>query len=173
MPVLPCGLEVALLIDHIMEPDRNWFRAPDGRFWYLVPDLTANPPPFSPGDEWLQEYVTAPVPRMIDGVKQFVRVCIGLENGMMYWRGKTLVDFPKYQELSDVDLRVWREWLATDAVTRFLEAAIVKCATQAEINKDATGFAVLRMPSSNEKSQRDSGYIQAEKVIDNPLKGNN
>lgn len=170
MPTLPSGLKLALLIDHIMEPDRNWFRAPEGHFWYCVPDLAVNAPPFGPEDEGIQKYVTAPVPRTIEEVKQFVRVCLGLPNGLMYWRGETLADFPKYGVLLEEDIRIWQEWLATDAVNRFLGSAIAKCATQAEVNKDATGFAVFRRRNDSEHSKQDAEYTRVEKVIDNPLK---
>ena len=37
MPILPSGLKLALYVGHIMEPDRNWFRAPKGHFWYWSP----------------------------------------------------------------------------------------------------------------------------------------
>ena len=170
MPTLPSGLKLALLIDHIMEPDLNWFRAPEGHFWYEVPDLAVNAPPFAPDQESLQQYVTAPVPRTVDEVKAFVRVCIGLPNGMMYWRGETLADFPRYGHLSAEDLAAWQQWASSEPVTRFLESAIAKCATQAEINREARGYAKVQVSDRNCAGARDDEYISGVKVIDNPIK---
>lgn len=113
MPVLPSGLKLALLIDHIMEPDRNWFKAPANSFWLWVP-AEENPPPFSPEQVWEQVPQTAPIPSSREMMEKYVRVCIGLENGMMYWRGEMLSEFPKYGTLSEQDSIEWREWLATE-----------------------------------------------------------
>jgi len=165
MPItLPSGIELGLYIGHILEPDRNWFKAPEGHFWYGVPDLEANQPPFGPDDEWLQKYETAPVPKSRVEAEQYARVCIATADGMMFWRGETLSEFPKYGPLGKEDMKAWLEWLATDTVQNFLDKAIVRAATQAEINKEARDFVVFRV-------QREEGdWLIGQKIIDNPTR---
>jgi hypothetical protein len=122
MPVLPSGLKLALLIDHIMEPDTNWFRAPEGHFWYWAP-AEENPPPFSDKQVSENAPVTAPVPLSREAMKSYVRVCLGIEDGMMYWRGEMLSEFPKYGTLSEEDNMAWQKWLSRDDVDVFLDRA--------------------------------------------------
>lgn len=168
MPVtLPSGIELGLLIAHILGPDRNWFKAPEGHFWYGVPDLEANQPPFGPEDEWLQKYVTAPVPKSRAEVEQYVRVCIGTDDEMMYWRGETLSDFPKYGPLSKADMKTWLEWLDTDTVKNFLDKAIARAATQAEINKEAQDFVIVTVREERED------WMICQKIIDDPTSNPN
>ena len=164
VPTLPSGLELALLTDHIMEPDRNWFKAPEGHFWYWTP-ADENPPPFEPGQEWETSPTTAPIPTCREEMAQYIRVCIGLDNGMMYWRGDMLADFPTHSELSVEDLDAWNDWVNTTRVKDFLDSTIVNCQTQAEINKEATGWAV-----SHAVEHGVDGEVVCAKVIDNPLK---
>jgi len=83
VPTLPSGLKLALLTDHIMKPDRNWFRAPEEHFWYWAPTEEFTPP-FSEGEGWEGTPVTAPVPETREEMKNHVRVCIGTDDGMMY-----------------------------------------------------------------------------------------
>lgn len=165
MPTLPSGIYLALTIDHIMEPDRNWFRAPGGHFWYWTPAPEYSPP-FFPDQVWEGMPKTAPIPTSREEAAKFIRVCIGLSNGKMYWRGETLADFPLYSSLSDMDLRAWNDWVATDKVLGFIDSTIIKCQTQAAINLEASGVAIIQGAGENE-----DGKIQGYKVIDNPVKG--
>ena len=167
MPTLPSGIELALLTDHIMEPDRNWFKAPEGHFWYWTP-ADENPPPFNPDQEWEGIPTTAPVPTCREEMAQYIRVCIGLDNGMMYWRGDMLADFPLYGELSEDDLGAWNDWVNTTQVRDFLDSTIIKCQTQAVINKEASGSPVIQSVEGGI-----DGEIIGAKVIDNPLKNRN
>ena len=167
MPVLPSGLKLALLIDHIMEPDRNWFKAPENHFWLWTP-AKENRPPFSPDQVWEQVPETAPIPSSREMMEKYVRVCIGLENGMMYWRGEMLSEFPKYGALSEEDSIEWRKWLETEKVGDFLDHAIEKCKIQAAINQDATGYVVLTDVEDGE-----DGTHVGNHVVDNPLKNSN
>ena len=164
MPTLPSGIELALLIDHIMEPDKNWFKAPEGHFWYWTP-ADENPPPFEPNQVWEGMPITAPIPTSRDEMALYIRVCIGLDNGMMYWRGEMLAGFPSYTELDEDDLNTWSDWVNTAKVQGFIDSAIIKCQTQAEINREATGSAVLQVTEGES-----NGKIKGTKVIDNPLK---
>ena len=90
---------------------------------------------------------------------------IGLDNGMMYWRGEMLSEFPKYGSLSEEDSAEWRKWLETVPVKEFLDSAIIKCQQQAEINKDARGYAVV-----SEVENSDNGYLLGNKLIDDPTR---
>lgn len=166
MPTLPSGMKVALLIDHIMEPDINWFKATEGHFWYWTP-AEENLPPFSPEDKFENVPTTAPVPETTESISKYIRVCIGLDNGNMYWRGEMLNDFPKYGSLSKEDTIFWQEWLDTDDVVNFLNSAIQKCKTQSTVNKQASGYAVIQSC----ENQVD-GQIIGKKVIVNPYEKN-
>ena len=144
MPTLPSGLRLALDTRHIMEPTTNWFRAPEGHFWYWTPDASTKGPPFEFGCNLLQDAVTAPVPRCVDEVLPFVRVLLIREDNQFYWRGETLADFPRFGDLAEADRVAWSEWAAGESCQEFLARAIAKCRVQAEANQRAQGFAVFR-----------------------------
>jgi len=143
MPMLPSGLQLALDTRHIMEPTTNWFRAPEGHFWFWTPDAGTKEPPFEFGYGFLQDAVTAPVPQSVDEVLPFVRVLLIIEDNKYYWRGETLADFPRFGELTDADHAAWREWVRGESCQEFLERAIKKCRVQAEVNRHAQGFATF------------------------------
>lgn len=165
MPTLPSGLKLGLMINHIMEPDRNWFRAPEGHFWYWqpVPEIS---PPFVPGQELRSRPATAPVPTSRETVAKHIRVGIGREGGRFYWRGETLSEFPQYGSLSEEDAIKWQKWLEIESIQEFMDSVINKCQIQAEINKDATGYAMVTDAIKN-----DRGSVVGNKVIDDPTKG--
>lgn len=143
MPMLPSGLRLALDTRHIMEPTTNWFRAPEGHFWFWTPDASAGEPPYEFGCDFLQDAVTAPVPRSVDEVMPFVRVLVILDGDQCYWRGESLADFPRFGDLAEADNAAWREWVAGESCQTFLARAIAKCRAQAEVNQRANGFAIL------------------------------
>ncbi len=167
MPVLPSGLSLALYKDHIMEPDLNWFKAPEGHFWFWEPDETSIPP-FLPEDEVMRKPATAPVPTSREEMASFIQVLFHLDDGRYYWRGETLDLFPLYGSLSDEDMAAWKAWLDTDQVKDFLDQAIMDCRMQAEINKDAIGWAVIKGVTASDDNE--DTYKGGYKVIDNPLK---
>lgn len=142
MPTLPSGLLLAIDKSSIMPPDTNWFRAPEGHFWYWTP-APENLPPFKPEDVWDAQPATAPVPTTIDEVKQYVRVVIGLPNGNMYWEGDHISDFPSYRTLSDDDLDAWNKWVESAEIRQFLQEAVDDCVRQSIANKQASGVAVI------------------------------
>lgn len=164
MLTLPSGLVIALSRRHIMEPDKNWFRAPDDHFWYWTP-APDNQPPFRPTDVWEAMPKNMPVPTSREEMAKYIHVVLGLPDGMMYWQGDFLSDFPYFMQLDETDLVAWREWANSDHVKTFLDETIQKCQAQAAINKECIGHAVLRVDKSNR--HENSGH----KVIDNPLKG--
>lgn len=158
MPTLPSGLYLAVYKDHILPPDTNWFKAPEGHFWYWTP-APEFPPPFKPEDVSEAVPASAPLPKTREEMAKFVRVVIGLPDGKVYWQGDFLSDFPFFMTLSDEDKQAWDEWVATEAVQEFLDHGIQQCAMQAAINKDAQGYVV---------TQSDDSDTQWKKVI-NPL----
>lgn len=143
MPTLPSGLLLAIDKSSIMPPDTNWFRAPDGHFWYWTP-VPENLPPFKPEDVWDAQPATAPIPKTIDEVKQYVRVVIGLPNGNMYWEGDHVSDFPSHRTLSADDHEAWNEWIESAEIHQFLQEAIDDCVRQSIANKQASGVAVTK-----------------------------
>ena len=165
MPQLPSGLELSLMTFHIMEPDRNWFRAPPRHFWCWVPDPEEKQPPFGPDDRWVGKPMTAPVPSCRKEMERFVRLGIGCADGKYYWRGEYLVDLPKYGCLSAADNAAWRAWLSLDKTKGFLDRAIRKCQTQSEVNREARGFAVIQGVGETA-----SGEVVGSKVIDDPTR---
>jgi hypothetical protein len=167
MPTLPSGLKLAIYIGHIMKPDLNWFKAPEGHFWYWTP-AEENPPPFSSGQVWEASPASAPVPVDREQMKQHVRVLIGLPNGNVYWRGEMLTDFPRYGTLSSEDMEAWKEWSESDKVGDFIDSGIVKCETQSEVNKGAKGYAVFK-----NTGECDERGMPAEKVVDDPTSPEN
>ncbi|MFT5606018.1 MAG: hypothetical protein ACI9G5_002994, partial [Paracoccaceae bacterium] len=44
-----------------------------------------NPPPFNAGDVWEGVPTTASIPKSRQEMSRFIRVVLGLPNGMMYW----------------------------------------------------------------------------------------
>ena len=164
MPVLPSGLELLLDISEIMEPDLNWFKAPDGHFWYWRA-ADENPPLFKAEDQLYRQPQSAPVPGTRDEMKKFVRVIVKEPDGIHFWEGDYLAEFPFFRQLSEEDLLAWNEWLDRPELGEFLDRGIAKCQTQSEINKEASGWAVIRNGEEN-----DEGHIIGDKEIKNPLK---
>jgi hypothetical protein len=116
----------------------------------------------------MRQPATAPVPTSREEMIRFIHVMFQKEDGRYYWRGETLDVFPLYSKLSDEDMAAWQEWLATDQVLGFIDQAMIDCQVQAEINKEATGWAVMRADSSDTD---ENGFYRGLKEIDNPLKG--
>ena len=162
MPVLPSGLKVAIYKDHILPPDKNWFKAPENHFWYWTP-APENPPPFKPSDVWEATPVTAPIPRTREEMKQYIRVVISLPDGKMYWEGDFMTDFPFFRELSDEDIAAWKTWTEREDVGDFLDHGISQCVEQYIANQQAQGFVVSTV--------RDGEVDYAEKEIVPPDAG--
>jgi hypothetical protein len=148
-----------------MEPDHNWFKAPENHFWYWAP-AEEDPPPYNEEDGAnITQPATAPVPTTRDEVKKFIRVIIEEPGRKMFWEGDYLAEFPFFRTLSKDDLIAWEKWLEQPGTLEFLDKAISKCQIQAEANKDATGWAVIKEPV-----EADDGQIIGKKEIDNPFK---
>ena len=162
MPTLPSGMKLSIFNGHIMEPDINWFKAPEGHFWYWTP-AEENLPPFSPDDVVETMPATALVPETIEDMANYIQVVIGAENDEMYWRGEMINEFPKYSCLNKEDLAFWQNWLESAAVEDYLKLTIQKCQIQSDANKQARGFAVIQSSEG-----QDEGKFIGEKTIVGP-----
>lgn len=151
MPTLPSGLKLMIDRGHILEPKKEWFETPENHFWYWSP-APENLPPFTKDDVWEAELASAPVPTSREEMTGYIRVCIGTDDGMAFWRGEMISDFPKYEKLSEEDLLAWKDWLVMQRTIDFVDETIEKCREQAEVNKTATGYAVF---SSEEIVEKD------------------
>jgi hypothetical protein len=141
VPLLPSGLKFSISDDALFDHGGNWFHCPDGHFWYWVHDPDIIEPPFTPGDEIVQLAVHAPVPQSLDGVKQFIHVFQVTDEGKHAWCGEWLHTFPQFVTLTQDDQKAWDEWIATDEIQRYLQAAIMKCEHLASVSANSSGFA--------------------------------
>ena len=163
--MLPSGLKLSISKGHILQPDINWFRAPDGHFWYWNP-APENPPPFTPYQVWMRQSDHAPVPQSKEEMSKFILVLIMRDDGKYYWQGDYLYEFPFFMVgLSKEDLRAWEEWVITEPVQQFLDTAIKECQIQSEINKGATGQFSMNVPVDS-----NGEWVDVEYVVDNPFR---
>lgn len=152
MPILPSGLDLAVSSDALIETGTNWFKAPDGHFWFWKIDEELNPPPFELGATIFQEPATALAPKTRQEAMQFIRVLEMCENGKWGWRGEWLSSFPLYTKLDEQDTIAWNEWLARPGITRFIDETIRKCEKLAQIARNAAGYCVLSDAPSGKSS---------------------
>ena len=105
MPKLPSGIELAISKRALFDHGGNWFKCPDGHFWYWFPDPEMGDPPFDANDEILQVALHAPVPKDREEAKHFVYVLeLDRNQNEIHWRGEWLAWFPRYTELDARDL---------------------------------------------------------------------
>jgi len=168
MPILSSGLNVYLSINNIMEPNLNWFKAPDGHFWYQAPHKDQPPPYKEEGfDKVGFGFSHAPVPQTREEMKEFVNVCFLGKDEKIWWQGDYLSDFPFFATLDKQDLNDWHKWLEENEneLNDFLDEGLRRCATQAEIMKDAQGYAVVTTEKDPDDDSNNTKYLR----VDNPL----
>lgn len=140
MPILPSGLKLAISRDALFYHGGNWFKCPEGHFWYWTPDLEImGEGPYILGSEILRSAVYAPVPATIEEVKQYIYVLECEQDEKWGWRGEWLDQFPRYRFLSVEDNIAWNDWVASASTQTYLEETIVECQKLAELNQVATG----------------------------------
>jgi hypothetical protein len=145
----------------------NWFRAPDGHFWYWSP-ADEDPPPYAPHQEQLRKPAHALVPKSTEEMSRFIQVLIMRDDGMYAWQGDYMSEFPFFfTGLSKEDKEAWSDWKRTEPVQKFLQAAIQECQIQSTINKDATGWATIRVGDDN---GNDAEWVSGDHVVNNPLR---
>jgi hypothetical protein len=144
MPILPSGLTIGIGYQAIpASVGPNWFKCPEGHFWYKRPDVSITPPPYDGTTQILEDWVHAPVPKTIEEVKQYVYVLYRREDGMFQWRGEWLSEFPKPGHLEAEDETAWKAWIEGDIGISNLQKIIGVCQHQAELNKNCSGYAVF------------------------------
>lgn len=144
MPILPSGLIIGIGYQAIPESvGPNWFKCPEGHFWYKRPDVSISPPPYDGTTQILEDWVHAPVPATVEEVKQYMYVLHRKPNGKWQWQGEWLSEFPKPGQSDPADENAWNDWITSERAMPFLQKAIEVCRHQAELNKDCLGFAVF------------------------------
>ena len=144
MPHLPSGMTLG--VGHQAIPydmGLNWFKCPEGHFWYTRPDEKITPPPYDGTTSILEDWVHAQVPVTTEEAKKYVYVLYMRPDGRFQWRGEWLCDFPHEGQLDAADLQVWNEWMDGEPGQSFLKKVIGICEQQAELNKNCSGFAVF------------------------------
>ena len=160
MPTLPSGKEFGLSRQSLFDHGGNWFKCPDGHFWYWTPDLDINAPPFENGQEIIRDAAHAPVPRDHAEVGQFIQILYFLDDRHYYWRGEWLASFPAYEELDEADQEAWVAWLDLPQTKSFLDETISECERLAEVSRHASGQAVMQPPADAQPDER--GWIKGE-----------
>ena len=163
MPILPSRLCVGISTAHIMEPDLNWFKAPEGHFWYWKRE---GEPPYEAGATYESSPATAPIPSNKEEAKKYVNVLVGKKYENMHWLGDTLYNFPLHSHLSDDDLAAWKEWANSKEIEVYLDEFIERCRTQSEVNKSASGLPIFQGVEKGEHNEKEK--IKVVKVINNP-----
>ena len=144
MPKLSSGLCIGISRQRIMEPDLNWFKAPEGHFWYWGEDREEGiSPPDARGEEVPLEARHAPIPTSVDEVKQYVVVFSGPSEDEMYWAGDYLSNFPTYTTVTSEDVEEFAAWIESERVQDSLRLAIEECRAQSVANREASGFVVI------------------------------
>jgi hypothetical protein len=144
MPTLPSGLTIGIghqAIPKFVGPD--WFKCPEGHFWYKRPDISITPPPYDGMTEILEDWVHSPVPEDIDEVKQYLYVLYRQPDGKFQWRGEWLNEFPQPGQLSKEDEVAWNTWISSELALPFLRNAIKVCHQQTESNRECSGVAMF------------------------------
>jgi hypothetical protein len=143
MPKLPSGLKlyIAKLAVIDFKGRTDWFRCPSGHFWFMTPNLTVSPPPYSLTTEITFDFISAPVPRSRREAAQFVHVYLEDPTHGIFWRGDWLDTFEQTYSLSADDLKFWKEWMAANE--DFLDDTIVACQAQAAHNSQLSGYKGL------------------------------
>lgn len=154
MPQLPSGLKIAISRHAILEPNREFFRCPEGNFWYQTPDLAINRPPFPRGAQIIMDFAHAPVPASRDEVKQYIFVIVDGDGSGFHWDGQLLSEFPRPGQLDDTDREAWERWLASDSQQQFLDEAIEACRVQAEANRKNVGWVKV-VADDRRRSERE------------------
>ena len=158
MPTLPSGLNLAISRDALFDHGGNWFKCPEGNFWYWEPDPEIGPAPFDPDTEITLIAKHALVPKDREEAKKFVRVLEMRPDGKYGWRGELLHSFPKFAHLDDRDSDAWESWIKSPDTDRFLDDTIEKCKKLAKSSEKARGYAVVE---GDENQAPDSkGYIK-------------
>lgn len=144
MPLLPSGITLGVGCQAIPNDlGVNWFKCPEGHFWYKRPDEKITPPPYDGTTCIVEDWVHAPVPSTTEEVKRYVYVLYLRPDDRFQWRGEWLCNFPQEGQLDAADLIVWNEWIDGEPGQSFLKKVIGICERQAELNKNCSGVVLV------------------------------
>jgi hypothetical protein len=162
MPELPSGLNLAISRDALFDHGGNWFRCPDGHFWYWIPAPEMGAPSYDLNaeiDNVRRIAQHAPVPESREEAKQFIEVLEINDNGLYSSRGEWLSSFPRYTELDEPDLAAWNAWVNRPETNQFLDDTIAECQRLAEVSRHARGYATLEgVQEPDENGEWSAGY---------------
>jgi hypothetical protein len=145
MPLLPSGLKFAISRDALFYHGGNWFKCPEGHFWYWTADVDImGPGPYCSEATILRSAVHAPVPATVEDVKKFVYVLEPAGGDQWGWRGEWLDQFPRYQTLTSEDRASWDEWVASSSIQSYLQETLTECHKLADLNCISSGMATFR-----------------------------
>ncbi|MCX7056477.1 MAG: hypothetical protein NTZ79_04585, partial [Proteobacteria bacterium] len=134
----------------LIETGTNWFKCPEGHFWYWAPDPASGPAPFLRGTDVLTIPQHAPVPTDIDEAKRFVRVIVFENDTDFYWTGEWVASFPEYIELDEADLVAWHTWLGEPQRIKFFEETLSKCRELSIKARSAQGYVQFNSTSEQD-----------------------
>lgn len=160
MPQLPSGLKLAIARTALFDHGGNWFKCPDGHFWYWVADPELGQPPFADDVDLLTVARHAPVPTDRAEAARYITVLEGREDEKYAWRGEWLHDFPAFTNLSSDDRSAWEDWLAKPETQAFIEETIEECQRLAEVSADAKGYPVYENVGEPDGNGRRRGYLR-------------
>ena len=166
MPELPSGLQFAISRDHLFDHGGNWFKCPEGHFWYWDAAPEMGPAPFDINSTVETMPKHAPAPKSRQEVKHFIYV-LELNDDLMYsWGGERLSQFPEFIELDDDDLAAWNAWINRPETDQFLDETIEMCQRLVEVSKRASGHAAFEAVTAPDED----GWAQGNLRI--PTSGN-
>lgn len=144
MPILPSGLTLGVSSHAIPEDvGINWFKCPEGHFWYQRPDEAITPPPYDADSSYLSDWLHAPVPANTEDVRRYIYVLYRRDDGKFVWRGEWLNEFPRFVAMDEADLAAWNDWQGSEQCQEFLRKVIAICQRQSALNKRCNGVATF------------------------------
>ena len=102
-----------------------------------TPNLTLSPPPYSPSDEIVFDFLSAPVPTTREEAAQYVHIYLEDPVHGMFWRGDWLDTFDTSFDLRPEDKAFWQSWLRDNG--DFLDETVTACQRQAATNQNMSG----------------------------------
>lgn len=121
MPVLPSGLMLATGLASVPERPEDFGYCPVGHFICYVPDIDSSVSlPLGPNQEYLEIPIAVPLPRREEDLFHYIKVYYLDFDGVVWWSGEWLSDFPAYIDLDEEDIRAWEAWKSSSAFTDIL-----------------------------------------------------
>lgn len=105
---------------------------PPGHFICYVPNMElSGSPPYKPGQELNELPVPMPLPENFEQLARYIKVGFVNEEGVAWWSGEWLADFPKYIQLDAADMAAWEAWLRSERAQEYLSEFMLECRKQA------------------------------------------